>query len=476
MIRATFNDKRTIVLGVVCLTLLFLLAVNQRYEECILVSLLIPSFLAIIYGLRRIESLYWLSVFLAPISFSVEALGGVALKFPIEIMIIIIPFIVIIKWIFGDSSQNAIDFRHPINILLVLQLTWLLVVSLSSEMPEVSLKRWLMSLVFVIGYCGLFQKLIKRNPQRLFQLYGWGLLVPMMLIFIKHSEYDFNQATSFIMARPFYDEHTVYGACLAFIIPYFAIFSIDKQKINFANLLMLVVLLFALITSYSRASWLSLLMAFAIMVMLKIGLKFWHFVIGLSIGAMIVGFNFSNYYEELRSNEVKYGNNVTQHFSSITNLQNDASNLERINRWVCAIRMANDKPLQGFGPGTYQFIYDRYQTKEYMTRISTHKGDMGNAHSEYLNSLAEQGIPGMLMYVSLVFCSLFYGMNSYHKLKDRTSKKIVLAAVLGLITFFIHGLFNTFSDISEMAILIYGSLGIILFYSSDKSDSNLIID
>ena len=49
------------------------------------------------------------------------------------------------------------------------------------------------------------------------------------------------------------------------------------------------------------------------------------------------------------------------HISSMTNIKSDASNLERINRWNCAIRMFEDKPIFGFGPGTYMFVYAPYQ-------------------------------------------------------------------------------------------------------------------
>ena len=39
--------------------------------------------------------------------------------------------------------------------------------------------------------------------------------------------------------------------------------------------------------------------------------------------------------------------------SSVTNISTDASNLERINRWSCAVRMFQEKPILGWGPLMY---------------------------------------------------------------------------------------------------------------------------
>src|SRR5690606_3017212 len=73
--------------------------------------------------------------------------------------------------------------------------------------------------------------------------------------------------------------------------------------------------------------------------------------------------------------------------ASVWNISTDASNLERLNRWSCAIRMWEDKPFFGWGPGTYMFNYAPYQLSHQLTIISTNFGTNGNAHSEYLGPL-----------------------------------------------------------------------------------------
>ena len=81
---------------------------------------------------------------------------------------------------------------------------------------------------------------------------------------------------------------------------------------------------------------------------------------------------------------------------SFSNVSSDASNLERLNRWSCAWAMFQERPLWGWGPGTYQFEYAPFQTSDLRTIISTNNADLGNAHSEYLGPLAEQGVVGLV--------------------------------------------------------------------------------
>ncbi|HET6991269.1 MAG TPA: O-antigen ligase family protein, partial [Bacteroidia bacterium] len=137
--------------------------------------------------------------------------------------------------------------------------------------------------------------------------------------------------------------------------------------------------------------------------------------------------------------------------------------LERINRWKCAIRMVKARPLTGFGPGTYQFEYGQFQSRIDMTRISTFNGTNGHAHSELFNALSEEGIPGGLIYLLIMFSVLGYGLRVIYRSASKQEKIIALGALLGLLTFYVHGFFNAFLDTDKMAILVFGSIAIIVY-------------
>lgn len=416
------------------------------------------------FRLLHLDQLVNVLIFLAPISFSMDLVGGLSLKMPLELLTILLATTFLIKSLNGLSLPK-VKWRHPIVILISLDVVWTLIAAISSQLVEVSFKRSLLKGLFVIGYFFLFSKLIKTDKGRLFRLFGLGLIIPIILIAVHHAGYGFSQNTSFSISRPFFDDHTQYGAIAAFVIPYFLInIRKENKQANWLNVAVLSFLFLAVITSYSRGAWISLLGALGFYLLLKLRVKFSSLLIVVGAGFILLTLNFNTIYDGLRKNEVKYADDVSQHLTSVTNLQNDASNLERINRWVCAYRMFESKPIFGYGPGTYQFFYDLYQTPEYMTRISTHKGDKGNAHSEFFNALSEQGLIGSVIYLLIMIYSLFLGMKVYYRQSDASVRKVCLAALLGLITFYIHGLFNTFSDIAEMMVLVYGSLAILLTF------------
>jgi len=98
----------------------------------------------------------------------------------------------------------------------------------------------------------------------------------------------------------------------------------------------------------------------------------------------------------LEKNESESSGKFSEHIESMANITSDASNTERINRWKCALRMFREKPIFGWGPGTYVFQYAPFQFSYDRTIISTNFGDLGNAHSEYLGPLSESGFNSFL--------------------------------------------------------------------------------
>lgn len=64
---------------------------------------------------------------------------------------------------------------------------------------------------------------------------------------------------------------------------------------------------------------------------------------------------------KLEKNRQDTSSNLEEHLQSISNISTDASNLERINRWHSAFRMFAERPIFGWGPGTYSFEYAPFQ-------------------------------------------------------------------------------------------------------------------
>lgn len=263
---------------------------------------------------------------------------------------------------------------------------------------------------------------------------------------------------------PFYNDHTAYGAALAMFVPVVIgfIFYPGSGKWNrmFA-MLALAILSAGLVFSYGRAAWLSVAAAFGVFILIVFRIKFYWVAI---VSTILIGGFFlfqQQIFDKLEKNKQDSSENFVEHVRSMTNISSDASNLERINRWQAAIRLYQERPVLGWGPGTYQFVYAPYQRSKEKTIISTNLGDMGNAHSEYLGPLAEMGIPGMLFVILLMIFVIYTGIRVYIK-GDQEVKFLSLMATLGLVTYYSHGVLNNFLDSDKLSVPFWGFIAVIV--------------
>ena len=211
--------------------------------------------------------------------------------------------------------------------------------------------------------------------------------------------------------------------------------------------------------SYTRAAWLSIFAALGIWFLIHFRIKFSLILIFSTILSFVVFFSWDEIQISMSRNKSEH---TTQDFGkkleSATNVTTDASNLERINRWSCAISMFKEKPFVGFGPGTYAFEYARFQEPENLTIISTNSGNKGNAHSEFLGPMAEMGLIGLITMLLIVIAIFYKGITLYFKWpeKDTEMKTLILMMILSLVTYFFHALLNNFLDTDKAAVPIWG--------------------
>ncbi len=126
--------------------------------------------------------------------------------------------------------------------------------------------------------------------------------------------------------------------------------------------------------------------------------------------------------------------------------------MERINRWNSALRMWKQKPFLGWGPGTYQFNYAPFQKSSETTIISTNAGDSGNAHSEFIGPLSDEGVFGMLAMILIVITVIYRSSILYSTTKDPNIRLLTLGILLGLVTYFVHGTLNNFLDTDKLSV------------------------
>jgi len=329
-------------------------------------------------------------------------------------------------------------------------------------MPTVSFKFLASRLWFIIAFYFVTAELCKDHS--FLKKYLWAYIISLVLVVFyamyRHTSIGlFDQQASHYVMGPFFSDHTSYGAIIAFILPVISGFIIDKNNNRTKRIFsffLLIIFTIALTLSYSRAAWISLIFAIGVLVIVVLRVKFWFVAI---IGIIIFYLALSNITEIIFSmgrNTKDSSASLTEHVQSISNITNDYSNVERLNRWNCAIRMFKEKPLFGWGPGTYMFKYAPFQVSYEKTPISTEAGDRGNAHSEYLGPLSESGFIGSLSFIAVVILTLITGFRVYKKVNTKALRILILSLLLGLITYYTHGVLNNFLDTDKASALFWG--------------------
>ncbi len=416
------------------------------------------------------DKIIYIVTFFTPFSIALrEAIPWLSfdMYLPTELLL----FGVLILFMLKVLHERSFDRRillHPVSMAIFFNLFWILLTSCTSSMPLVSFKFLLSRVWFVVGLYFIMAKIFSegRNLEKFVWLYAIPLVVVIFYSTIRHLEYGLwdKQAAHFVV-RPFYNDHTAYGAILAFYLPFLAMFSFSKLytgKIRIVSLGVFGIILMGFILSYSRAAWVSMVVALTVLGIVKLKIRFRTLIL-VTVPALVIFFAFqTQILMRLEQNSKQSSADLRTHVSSISNITTDASNLERINRWSCAIRMFKDRPVFGYGPGTYMFQYAPYQLNKDRTIISTNSGDGGNAHSEYLGPLSESGILGLFTFLLIIGSVIYTAVHAYTRLTDSRLKLFVLTALIGLTTYYVHGFLNNFLDTDKLSVPFWGFTSMIV--------------
>jgi O-antigen ligase len=164
----------------------------------------------------------------------------------------------------------------------------------------------------------------------------------------------------------------------------------------------------------------------------------------------------------LEANKQGSSDELEGHVKSVSNITTDPSNLERINRWKCAARMVSERPVFGFGPGTFVFQYGPFQQSSEMTIISTNTGDLGDAHSEYFSAMSETGFPGMVLWIGITLLTMATAFRIIYRTEDRKVKITALMSLLGLVTYHTHAFLNNYSQYDKIAVPLWTFTAVIV--------------
>lgn len=429
------------------------LVLHDKYYGLFIPLLLL---LALLYTFSM-EKVILLITFLTPLAVNLKSSDfNVGISIPTEPMLLGVMLIFLLKLIL-DGGYDRRVLRHPVSIAILINLIWLFITCFTSELPVVSIKYMVSRLWFVLPF--FYLAILMFRDRKFIRQFHWAYVIPLAIVVFytlyNHSTHGFDKPSSNMVMKPFYNDHTAYGAAIAFFLPVFTGFFLSriyKRPMRIFAFVLLSVLVIGIIFSYSRAAWVSVAFALGIYIIIVFRIKFKWVALAL---VLLVGVFYVFRYqfiEKLEKNKQDSSTDFVEHVQSISNISSDASNLERINRWASALRLFQERPVFGWGPGTYQFVYAPFQRSKEKTIISTNYGDMGNAHSEYIGPLSESGVLGMLTFLAIVLLTFYTGLRVYKRARDKEIKMLVMVTLLGLTSYYIHGVMNNFLDTDKSSV------------------------
>lgn len=376
------------------------------------------------------------------------------IQVPTEPLILLILFLWIIAFILRGEWRLSVEYLD----VPLLGLFGLLGFStIISTHPLVTFKSTLNTMWYVgIGY--FFFKTHFQQVRDIRKVVGLFLILSIFVasvVLFRHSAMGFaSSAAGSFMVEPFFPEHGSYAAylCFAFAIALsltYAWSELSKQ-LKILVCVSLPVTLLGIVFSYTRGAWLGVVMLFLFFFAAKLRRMFRlrsFFVTVVLVAIIAGGIAFSGASQILERN-----------LNSIFRADANVSNLERFNRWSAAIDMFRAYPLTGVGYGTYAQNYFGYRNVFLKTALS---GNMMRAHNEYLTVLAELGFVGALIFGWLLFRIFKTGIRVFVLGKDLFTKHLALGALGGILTYLVHGFFNSFLEFDKVAFPFWMLVGLL---------------
>lgn len=419
--------------------------------------------LGIYFAIFQTEYTFLALAFLTPLSINIEEYtDSFGLYLPTEPLLFGLMVLLLMQH-FRKPLIPKYVWRNPIVWALGFYLFWIFITSITSTDPVASFKFLLAKLWFIVPLI-LFGPIVYKkhlNIERFIWLFTVAMVIAITYTLVVHASYGFGEEEGHWVMWPFFKDHTIYGSTVAFVTPLiFGIYLSKKHAplVQVTLIALIGITLLGLFFSYTRAAWLSVIAAILVLIAIKIRLKFSIIAGMVAIAGVFLFVSWDSIQIELERNKFEH---TTEEFGerlqSATNVTTDASNLERLNRWSCAIEMFKERPVFGFGPGTYAFQYARFQEPENTTIISTTNGDMGNAHSEYLGPLSEMGFLGLIAMLLIVAAIFYKSITLYYKWpeEDKKMRTFILAMIMSLVTYFVHGVLNNYLDTDKASVPIW---------------------
>lgn len=460
-------DRVQVLFAIFAVILLSALTVGIIWREP-LAALLPAGLLLLFWTVADFRKIWFLLLFFIPFSVEFDLPGGFGTDLPNEpLMVLLTPIYLV--YVLQNAHQLKNNFiRHPLTLLVLLHLSWIIVTALFSTEPFISLKWTLAKIWYIVPFYFMTGSFIKTpaDYRKLMWIIFLPLLFAVLLTIVRHGMEGFTFDGVNSVMKPFFRNHVNYAAILVIVFPMLWFFRYDFPKGSISRLFIgfgLLVLLLAVQLSFTRAAYVSLFLS--VVAYFIIRFKLMKYAVGAVLIGLTVVLTFFINNNKFMEYTPDFDKTITHtkfdNLLEATAKGEDISTMERVYRWLGGYYMVVEKPLVGFGPGSFYEQYKGHTVLAFQTYVSDNP-DKSTVHCYYLLAAAEQGIPGGIIFFLLVILTVLYGEKIYHQTLNPARKRIVMAMLLVFITIAALNIVNDLLEADKVGPFFFISIAVLV--------------
>lgn len=411
---------------------------------------------------------FYLLLLSLPFSMELYLPGGLATDLPSEPLVLILMTVGVLYFFKNLSSIRYAFPAHPLTLLLGLHFFWTFICAITAADPFVSTKFLLAKFWYIAVYFFMAGLLLKDKDS--FRKMIWCVSVPLAItiiyVLIQHAGdgFSFDRANAAVV--PFYRNHVNYAATLSLFAPFIWYLKSYYSRFSFKWTVLwgiLILVLLGITFAYTRAAYLALFAAIGAYWIIRFRLIKMVLVAAL-LGSILLTYNLLNnnrYIDYAPDFEKTISHKQFDNLVAATTKGEDVSLMERFYRWIAGVYMIKDRMIFGFGPGNFHGFYKEYTVRQFETYVSDNPEKSG-IHSYYLMLGVEQGIPGIVFFVLILFYFLYRIEIVYHREKDPFIANIIMATFMCIVVIALLLIINDLIETDKVGSFFFISLAILI--------------
>ena len=416
------------------------------------------------------KTAYFIMLFTIPLSVDVQFMGGsLSTSLPDEPVMWMFLLLFPILMARNPGMLPKKWWRNPLVMLIVLQYIWMCVAVIYSRETVFSVKFMLAKTWFLVSFFILPIYIFKEKEdfKKGYYLTLVAIMITMVIVNVRHAALGFHFRKVEQAIGIMYYNHVDYSTVMSMFLPLiFTAYTLSKGKgpvIRGIAFFILLIFLPAIYLTYARAALVAVV--FSVCVGVAIRLRLVNLIMPVfyaAIASLVIYMSSNNKFMDFKPNyERTY---MHKHFTDhmiATFRGQDMSSMERLYRWIAAMRMTGDEPVTGFGPNAFYWYYKPYAVSSFKTYVSRNP-ERSTTHNYFLYMLVEQGWPAMILYAILVMVVFAQAQKIYYRFKDKFYKQVTLGIAMMFGAGFINNFFSELLETHKVGSLFYLSIALLV--------------